>query len=752
MLAIVRRHPSNVTLPKTTTPAGDTDLLLERTEMNRQFTVSYFSVFLVTFLTILIHSKSATSLAQEPSARSKIDANYLGVPLSEDRFQTREFIFGIAFSPDGTLVAAAEANSPTRIVRVFRVESGRQVNVFADPGEQAASVKAMAFSPDGKTLLCGEHGGRITLWDLKTGKIKTRKKSHRGDIEALAFSPDGNWWVTACAHGRIELRRARGDKFGSGRILARETKQPNNGRDDSSSSGKFTSVCFSADSRKIIVADRSRGGTISIYDIATRTKDKTIHSVIANYVGMLPDATTFLTVGRKTVPRSRTNLRYGAKNVQLTQINVWDIQTGKRLRSLHDNNQYGFGNGVVSPDGKSVAVSDFAELSKRSTTTGAVHWRTKLPGTWSGEIAYSPDGKHVALQYIGGIAIFDASTGKQLFEMSNKGSGVRSVQWSSDGKLIATGNSDGYVRIWDAQTKRLKFEQELAPVISRSGWKASPNFVGLTPDASLLVAAGRRDDPVNFETGVIVAYDTSTSQQKFVRHLDADVRAGAISTDGRKVVVATSNGGIRDTRLFGFDVSTGDLLFETHKNDVGIWSVEAISFDNTGDFIRVATGDSQILTFNSTTGKELEAVSVDWRSAEQRAKGKPRTPQLWEGQFDRHSRMLVTSSAEYIYGWDSVSGVQHFAYQMPHQNGCYVARMPNSNLIAISDLQYSGDYGEDVIRFVDITTGRIVSTLETADARAHLMRFSPDGSRLFAGMTRGSAIVYDAAVLKTADE
>ena len=78
--------------------------------------------------------------------------------------------------------------------------------------------------------------------------------------------------------------------------------------------------------------------------------------------------------------------------------------------------------------------------------------------------------------------------------------------------------------------------------------------------------------------------------------------------------------------------------------------------------------------------------------------------------------------------------------------------MPNSNLVAISDLQYSGDYGEDVIRFVDITTGRIVSTLETADARAHLMRFSPDGSRLFAGMTRGSAIVYDAAVLKTADE
>lgn len=707
---------------------------------------SWIDCFLLIVAALLLVSALDATVAQETSNRSSPSSQEPGVALSTNRFQTRDFVWAIDFSPDGSLVAVSEANSPTRVVRLFRVDSGRQVQLFAASDSMPGWVTALAFSPDGKSLLCGEQGGRVTLWEVKTGKIRSQKKSHTGDIVAVAFSPDGKWWATAGAHGRIEMRRARGEKFGAGRILVRGQRQSKSRGDSSVAFEKIVSLCFSADSRKLVVADPLSVDSITILDVTARAKEMVVakaRTSAVSYIGKLDDANTFLTMGRKTVPRSQTNIRFGARNVSLTQIDVWDLATGKHLRKLHDNDQYGFGNGAVSPDGRTVVVSDFAELSSRDTISGKVRWKTKLPGTWSGKVAYSPDGQRIALKYDAGLALFDASNGKRLFPDSNKGAGVRSATWSNDGKFIATGHQDGFVRIWDGETNRLTFEQELAPVISRSGWKASPNFVAFSREASLLVAAGRRNDPVDNDTGIVVVYDIPSSTQKVVRTLDADVRSGAISPDGNKVVVATSDGSIGDTRLYGVDISSGDILFEAPKNGAGLWSAEAIAFDDKGDNFRVATGNSELVTFSSKTGKELGRVSVDWRTSEQKLLKKPRTPQLWEGAFHRHENTLVTSSGQYLYCWDAISGIQQSAHLMPHRNGCYIATHPTSRLVAISDLQYSGDYGEDVIRLVNPSNGEIVRTLKTDDARAILMRFSPDGTRLFAGLSRGSGVIWD---------
>src|SRR5262249_60647748 len=52
-------------------------------------------------------------------------------------------------------------------------------------------VISLAFSPDGKTLVLGNSGGTIRLWDLQTGKVRATLTGHTSPVWSVAYSPDG---------------------------------------------------------------------------------------------------------------------------------------------------------------------------------------------------------------------------------------------------------------------------------------------------------------------------------------------------------------------------------------------------------------------------------------------------------------------------------------------------------------------------------------------------------------------------------
>jgi hypothetical protein len=69
----------------------------------------------------------------------------------------------------------------------------------------AASVCAVAFSPDGKVLASGGAEGAVKLWDVEQARLLATLEWHLGPARGVAFSPDGGQLASASADGAVRL-------------------------------------------------------------------------------------------------------------------------------------------------------------------------------------------------------------------------------------------------------------------------------------------------------------------------------------------------------------------------------------------------------------------------------------------------------------------------------------------------------------------------------------------------------------------
>jgi len=113
------------------------------------------------------------------------------------------YVSCIAFSPNGKLMATV--TSSRNVCTVWDVASGKQLyqcEVLSD-WTNNGMIYAVAFSPDGKTLITGGEDRSIHLWDAATGQKFSRLQGHRGAVRSLAVSPDGARLASGSRDGTI---------------------------------------------------------------------------------------------------------------------------------------------------------------------------------------------------------------------------------------------------------------------------------------------------------------------------------------------------------------------------------------------------------------------------------------------------------------------------------------------------------------------------------------------------------------------
>jgi WD40 repeat protein/serine/threonine protein kinase len=399
----------------------------------------------------------------------------------------------VAFSPDSQTLALA-GNGKLSLVDAA---TGKEKSTHrADCG----NIKALAFSPDGRSLAYGSDDQTVRLWNRVTGQ--ERRYSHGAPVDCLAFSPDGTMVASGGKDETIKFwdvdwePDAASLPYGDavkvlafspdGRTLAAggaDTVRLWNlidGRELATlklSTGKVcAALAFSHDGHTLAVAGGGRN--IKLFDTARWQEKATLEGHAGNVSNL-----TFSADGRTLAWCESGSTSY----TSYMDVKVWDVSTGQVRFSVRRKTSGLYM--AFSPDGKLLATSSGhvfvpASLTLLDVANGRerLTLSTGVPALPTG-VAFSPDGSTVALALgWGQIFLWDVQTGKLRNCLRGHTGYIQFFAFHPDGKILASSNGDGSISLWD-----LVAGQERMVL---TGHVNVANFVAFTPDGTMMVTAG----------------------------------------------------------------------------------------------------------------------------------------------------------------------------------------------------------------------------------------------------------------------
>jgi WD40 repeat protein len=566
---------------------------------------------------------------------------------------------------------------------------------------QGGAISALAFAPDGKTLVSASDGPTLRLWDVATGKELRQFRGHRGPVCSVAFSPDGRTLASGSAGGDDPTIRIW--DAATGRQLRQWT-----GAEEVA-----LHLAFAPGGQ--LLASAGKDGAICLWDPATGKELRQLK-------------------GPQQMPM--TGLIFSPDGRSLASwhpghgVILWDAGTGKRLRRYEvQPGNFNFPAFAFSPDGQVLATGDRdGHVHLWETTSIEEVRQIPSPAVGVAFVAYAPDGKSLAVASDDGrIRLYAPDTGQQLQTVQAHRRPLRALVFSPDGKTLASGDDRGRIRLWDPATGKERLADGLRE-----------------PFAGVAVAAdGQTLLSVDFQS--IRQWEAGTGKE--TRRLalpEGRIESLALSPDGRTVALMRDDHAIRlletatgkELRHWLVQVEGAPLLTfspdGTLLASVGAGSPPVIRLWDpaTGKEFRQLLGCRtwpNTLTF-SPDGKTLAAIDAEG------------TVQLWEvatGQTRRRLRLSAPPAASPEAVDELIQ--MRIMLRMRQLRGRMLAQEEGERDNAAANMGFSPDgrllalgRGE-AIQLWDLAAGKRLRTLGGHDSAVDAVAFSPDGTLLVSG-------------------
>ncbi|MCP5517782.1 MAG: protein kinase [Verrucomicrobiales bacterium] len=472
---------------------------------------------------------------------------------------------GLAFHPEGQVLAYGRASGQVRIVNVG---AGTVVREFP---AHTRSVTSLAWSPDGALLATAARGQTepIKLWDRQSGRLLGQLEGHRDTIQALAFldhkrlATAGNeqsvriWDLatrqcTAVLHGSESTIVTLAVLPGGQRVVTGDTQGgvriwsvlPPAAPDNPAMIPDVSSFeLLTEDGQQVVVSDFK--GRIAIWETCPPRKVRSLDAELGegNYrfdvsiergLAAFSNVSGQIYVWSLEAERTVTNLTYPVPDNPPPM--VFFLTGGRRLAA-----------GRISPPAVAVETDTWQAVPSGDPLIQAL-WRI-IRETQSGEmVSYRGEFSHDS-QWLflpdddGSVHWFDLRTGRKA-RLREHMSRARDVAISPDDRIMASVGADSRIVFRNIPTRR-----------QVCSWQADDRPIGsaaFSPEGRRFVTA--------FDQGYgLTIWDWATQRSLITLPCDAErIRGVQFSPDGRRLFARGDNTLFIWSAFAGSGVASGE--------------------------------------------------------------------------------------------------------------------------------------------------------------------------------------------------